>query len=111
MMPFLSDKKGLFKLAGTALDRRRKLDDNDRAKIRLLYQQGYAIREITRRFGVSRRLIQFIIFPERKVRDLELRAERGGSMAYYDRDKQREYIKKHRRYKNKMFKIGKGGSQ
>ena len=86
-------------------DRRCKLTTEQRLEIFELYATGnYSQRQLAKEYDVSRRLIQFIIDPGKKKRDLELREMRGGSMAYYDKDKQREYTKNHRRYKQKILK-------
>jgi len=49
-------------------DRRRKLTDKDKKIIKPLYDDGFTISEIARKFEkkVCRRMIQFILFPERK---------------------------------------------
>ncbi len=88
-------------------DRRRKLSDQDRIDIHHAHHvEGEAMRALARRYEVSRRLIGFICFPERKVRDLELRAERGGSMAYYDKEKQRISMAGQRQYKKELDAAG-----
>ena len=47
-------------------DGRRKITDEQKQEVRRLYEiEGLAIREITRRVGISRRSVQFILFPER----------------------------------------------
>jgi hypothetical protein len=55
-------------------------------------------------YGVSRRSIQFIINPESLARNLEMRNARGGSGIYYDKDKNTQTMKEHRRYKAKVLK-------
>jgi transposase-like protein len=99
-MPYKSDK---IKIEYTKFDRRIKLSSEDKLKIISLYKKGYSIREITRLFKVNRRLIQFILFPERQEINKRLRKERGGSKIYYDKDKNREIQKEHRRYKHKLY--------
>jgi transposase len=99
-MPYKSEK---IIIAHSKYDRRIKLTKKDKARVVYLYDKGVAIREITRRFNVSRRLIQYIIFPERHARNLQQREERGGSAFYYDKDKHKEYMKGHRRYKQKLY--------
>jgi len=54
-------------------------------------------------FNVSRRLIQFIGDSSKKVRNLEVRKARGGSMAYYNKEKQRQYMKNNRKYKQELY--------
>ena len=100
-MPYRSEK---IRIAGTKNDRRVKLTEQDKADI--LELTGMSIRGIARMYGVDKRLIQFILYPERKAKNLLDRKNRGGSMAYYDKDKQKEYIKKHRHYKHELYKKG-----
>lgn len=95
-MPYLSEK---IKIAGTKFDRRVKLTPEDKKQIRLLYDpSSWSMRKLAARYGVSRRLIQFVIYPER---DIKLKAERNWK-DYYTKDKQRNYMKLHRRYKQKL---------
>ena len=104
MMPYLSEKKII---AGTDHDRRIKLSEQDKRDIRTAYESGVvSIHGLSSRYGVSRRTIQFILFPERQERNLELRSDRGGSQVYYDKDKHRDYIKRHRRYKQQLSVVG-----
>lgn len=100
-MPYRSEK---IRIAGTKNDRRVKLTEQDKADI--LELTGMSIRGIARMYGVDKRLIQFILYPERKAKNLLDRKNRGGSMAYYDKDKQKEYVKKHRHYKHELYKKG-----
>lgn len=100
-MPYKSER---IIIAHSKKDRRIKLSDADREEIRNL--TGLSINEIARRYGVNKRLIQFILFPERLARNKQLRKERGGSKIYYDRQKQAEYTRKHRRYKHELYMKG-----
>lgn len=84
-------------------DRRIKLTDEQRDEIRELYGT-VSQRKLAAMYGVSRRLIQFIGDPSAQERDLLRRQERGGSSIYYDKAKQRGYMKKHRRYKQEVLK-------
>ena len=86
-MPYLAEK---IPIAGTEHDARIKLTLTDKARIREFHAGGESIRSLARGFGVSRRLIQFVLFPERKVQDLANRAARGGWKQYYDKDQWRE---------------------
>ena len=77
-------------------DLRRKLSDRQKERIRLLYIEGVPIREIAKMYRqVSYRMIQFIVFPERtKARDWS---------KYYDKEKHRIAMKKHRDHKKRVF--------
>jgi len=87
------------------LDRRIKLSEEDKQAIVQLYKTtGISTRSLAAQYGVSRRSIQFILDPDKLVRNLEMRDARGGSMIYYDKDKHNESMKEHRKYKHKVLK-------
>lgn len=78
-------------------DGRRKLTDQERQSIRAAYNGGQGIHSISRDYPfVSRRLIQFVLFPdrERKLRAIVKKEKRW--LRYYHKDKQRAYMRKHR---------------
>jgi len=85
-----------IRLQGTSFDKRRKLTDGDKAEIKEWYRDGTSIRTIAKAKGVSRRLIQFVLFPERHAQNLIARAERGGSMRYYTKEKHTRAVRKYR---------------
>ena len=97
-MPYKSEK---IKLKPHQ-DRRRKLSDEDKETIRSM--KGVSQRKLAKMFGVSRRTIQFVLDPQKRLDNVERRRERGGWQQYYDKEKHAEYIKKHRRYKQELFK-------
>ena len=84
-MPFKSEK---IKIEGTEFDRRKKLTEADREKIKKLHAEGEGIRALGRMFNVDKRLIQFILFPERHEKNLKDRKERGGSKIYCGRKRE-----------------------
>ena len=84
------------------LDRRCKLSNDDRETIRSL-KDKYSQRQLAKMFDVSRRLIQFILYPDKYKENLERRKERGGSKQYYDKDKWRNTMKEHRSYKQELY--------
>lgn len=106
-MPYKTDKK---KLGNPLLDRRVKLLPEQKEIVKKLHKDGTAIREITRMFKVSRRTIQFILFPERHLKNLADRKKRGGSKQYYNKDYHSRAMKSHRRYKYATL-TGKDNSQ
>lgn len=67
------------------------------------HKLGYSQRKIAAMFNVSRRLITFIIDPEKLKKNYQARIDNGGSMAYYDRLKNNDYQKKHRRRKHELL--------
>lgn len=86
------------------LDRRVRMLSCQKEMCLAMYNRGAGIRAMARMYGVDKRTIQFLLFPERKKRNLELRKERGGTKIYYDRAKHRSSMKDHRNYKNDLFK-------
>lgn len=104
-MPFKSEK---IKIEGTKYDRRRRISEEMKAEIKRLYDMGtYSQRKLAKIFGVSRRTVYWAIYPEKYQHNLDLRQKRGGSKHYYNRDRHREYMKGHRRYKQKLYVKGK----
>ena len=51
--------------------------------VKYWYEPGTGINALARMFKVNKRLIQFILFPERKQKNLEDRRARGGWEQYY----------------------------
>lgn len=88
-------------------DRRIKLSDEDKDLLHVLHKAGESIHSLSRRFKVSRRLIQFILYPDRHKENLAKRKERGGSKQYYDRKKNTVAIRKYRRHKQELKLLGK----
>ena len=87
-----------IKIAGTKFDRRRKLTEDQKDEIRKI-GTTMSQRELAKKFNVSRRLIVFILYPER-LKPVD-------NSKYYDKDKHREYMKSHRHYKQKLYKENK----
>lgn len=77
------------------IDKRVKLSKDDKELIHQFYDAGWAIRAIARKFDVSNRAIQFILFPERLEHNKELRRKilENDPQRYYDREKHNEAIK------------------
>ena len=91
-----------------SLDRRVKLTDDDKEAIRSLYKDGNGIREIARMYEnkCTRRVIQYILFPERYAVLLanakRRRKLKGNTLKEYGRKKWAETIKEHRHYKMQL---------
>ena len=98
-MPYKSEK---LKIAGTKFDRRIKLTNEQREEIKELYSAGLSQRKIAAIYKVDRRLISFIINPASYEENLQRRKERGGTKIYYKKEKHKNYIKQHRRYKQDL---------
>lgn len=104
-MPYKSEK---IKIEGTKLDRRRKLTEDQKDYIRWLREEeGLSQRKLAAMFGVSRRLITFILDPEKeksnKARGKQLRKE---GRYKYTKEQWAEVMKEHRHYKEKLHKDG-----
>ena len=85
-------------------DRRVRLLPCQKENVKLMHDRGASIRSISRMYGVDKRLIQFIIYPERLKKNIELRRERGGSNIYYNREQHTESMSSLRKHKNLIFK-------
>lgn len=101
-MPYKSEQ---IKIQGTKHDRRRKLTERDKQEIRE-NKENLSQRGLAKKYGVSRRMIVFVLFPERQKKNYEDRVARGGSKQYYDREKHTQTIREHRQYKQELFKNG-----
>lgn len=87
------------------LDRRTRLLPCQKEMVVYWYKvMGASINSIAKMFKVHKRSIQFILFPERKKRNIELRHDRGGSSIYYDREEHNAAIKDYRDHKYKALK-------
>lgn len=105
-MPYKSS--GII-ISGTQYDRRQKLTPSQKAEIFHRYTtEAVSQRRLAREYGVSRRLITFIVNPESERRNKELQKENKAKGLYkYDRKKHTENIRNHRRYKQRLFQEGK----
>lgn len=99
---FETQKKVIPKQPQT--DRRIKLTEQQKDEIRATI--GMSQRELAALYGVSRRTIQFVKNPDSLAENIARRNERGGSMKYYDKEKHRQYMKKHRNHKSELNKNG-----
>lgn len=67
------------------------------------HNKGLGSRKIASIFKVSKRLIQFIIDPQKRKNNLERRQERGGTSQYYNKEYHAIKMKEHRQYKKQLF--------
>jgi hypothetical protein len=117
-MPYISDKK---KIGNELLDRMINLIKSQKAEIKGKYfhakycakhgilHEAVSQRTLAKEYGVSRRTIVFVLFPERLEENYKLRVKRGGSKRYYDqygKEKWAKTMREHRRYKNELYKLG-----
>jgi len=108
-MPYQNDTKKL-KLNKKQDRRYCSLTDKDRGKIRSLYYENeWAVRKIARKYAhkCSRRLVIFIIHPERLKALQEQNRKEKHHLKYYDKDKWREYMRSHRKHRAEVFKAKK----
>jgi len=102
-MPYLCEKINLKETQ----KRSAKLTAEQRTEIYQKYATGkYSQRALALEYGVSRRLVTFIIDPKKQEENLQRRSERGGSKQYYDREKHTKAIREHRKYKQGLFLKG-----
>lgn len=100
-MPYKTEKA---KLDSPFFDRRVKLLPCMREMIHVLYENGRSINSLAKQFNVSKRLIQFELFPDRKQKNLEHRENRGGTMIYYKGGEEwAATIREHRKYKYEVL--------
>lgn len=88
-----------------SLDKRVKLSDEQREEIKKI-KGTMTQSSVAKMYGVSRRLIQFIWYPEQHEENKKRRAERGGSAQYYNREEHNESMRKHRAYKKELREKG-----
>lgn len=101
-MPYKSAKIKLPK----KFDRRIRFTDEKKKQADLLYSQGESITKTAKILGISKRLLQFYLFPERHEKNLIDRQERGGSKNYYNKEKNTKAHREHYRYKQNLFLKG-----
>lgn len=101
-MPYITDT---LALADQFLDKRVKLLDCQKEQVKRLHGAGLvSINGLARMFKVNKRLIQFILFPDRQKKNLADRKARGGSAQYYVTEEHNVAMKKHRTYKYQILK-------
>jgi hypothetical protein len=100
-MPYKSEKIKLPR----ELDRRVKITEEDKEDMKRLHSENIPIREIARRYEAkcSRRLIQFVLFPERS----HASNYPGHWKKYYDKERNTKAIRENRAYKQTLYVKGK----
>lgn len=103
-MPYKAEKAGHIKPED---DKRVKLTDAQREEIRELYKlPDYSQRRLAGQFGVSRRLISFILDPKKQERQKEQYAQRRKDGRYYNKDAHTKSIREHRHHKTRAVQRG-----
>lgn len=88
-------------------DKRVKLTDEDKENIRKEYASGLiSHRGLAEKYKVSRRLIQFILNPDKLEIAKKQFTERQKDGRYYDKEKHKEYMKNHRKHKKDLNNKG-----
>lgn len=89
------------------LKRTTKYTDNDRALVKKLHAQGCSTRHIERIIGMSRRMIQFTLYPERAERARQLFKKRQKTGRYrYDKETHARKVRETREHKRKLLEQG-----
>lgn len=100
-MPYKSEK---IIIDHTKNDKRIKLTDEQKELIKQEYNTSLiSQRALANKYKVDRKTIYNILHPEKYLQQLELNKEEKHSAKYYNKEKHKEYIKKHRRYKQNLY--------
>lgn len=100
-MPFKSEK---INIDHTKHDRRIRLSEEQKQAIRKEYATGLAThRSLAEKYRVNRKTIYNILNPDKYLKQLEENKINKHSQKYYKKEKHREYIKEHRRYKQNLY--------
>ena len=103
-MPYKFEK---IPINNEKLDKRYKLTSDDKEAIVEEYKSGLiSINALARKYNVSKRTIQFTLFPERREKARQQFLERQKEGRYYDKDRHRTYIRRHREHKKELYKKG-----
>ena len=87
---------------GREYDRRRRLTDEQREE--LIKAKGTMSQRVAaEKFGVSRRLVQFIWFPEKMEKQKKAAEARGGWRKYYNKERATINQRNHRAYKKELY--------
>ena len=88
-------------------DKRVKLLPCQKLAVKTMFATGqHSITGLAKLWKVSKRLIQFILFPERQQKNLQDRDSRGGSKQYYSTEYNTKVKKEHRHYKQELYLKG-----
>lgn len=80
-------------------DKRRKLSDEDKEKIKKSYIKGvYGCQRIAKEWGISKRMVQFIVDSAKREKAQELYKKRRVDGRYYEKEKHTEAMRRHRKH-------------
>lgn len=89
-------------------DGRRKITTDQHDEVRAFYKWCKSQRKTAEHFGISRRLVVFILYPDRLKEIQRQRIEDKVHLKYYDKEKRRNYMRKWRlRKREQGFMLGK----
>ncbi len=93
---------------GRTYDRRVKLTEADKERMKSLYAGGMGVRAIAREYEhkCSRRMVQFVIFPERLKQVQAQYKERRKDGRYYNKENHTKAIRKVRALKVDLYEKG-----
>lgn len=96
-----------IRIEGTQYDRRRRLTDDEKERIRQLREaDGTPYYKLAQAFGVSKSLVIYICRPDILERQRANYKERRKDGRYYHPEKHKVFIPEHRRYKKRLYDKG-----
>lgn len=99
-MPCIADRY----LIPKNLKKTTKYSDKDREQVRHLFKHGMSIHSISKTVGMSKRMVQFVLFPERAERAKELFAKNQKDGRYrYPTEIQSAMVQKVRQRKKNIL--------
>lgn len=98
-------KSESIKIEGTEFDRRRKLSESDKERIKLIRKEdGLSYSKIATMFGVSKRLVDFICNPEKyEIAKQQFKERRLDGRYGVSKDERNAIVREHRNYKQELF--------
>jgi hypothetical protein len=84
-------------------DGRRKILSSQHEDIRAKYKAMKSMRKVASLYGVDKRLIQFIVYPERLKKLQEWNKEIKHHKKHYNTEKRKFYMRKYRARKKEML--------
>ncbi len=84
-------------------DGRRKILTSEHEEVRAKYKSLKSLREVARIYGVDKRTIQFIVYPERLKRLQEWNKKIKHHKKYYNTEKRKMEMRKYRKRKREIL--------
>jgi len=85
------------------LDRRVKYTEEDKEDVKILFKGGMSQRAIARETGMSRKMVSFVLFPEKLLKANEEFKQRRKDGRYKPKKEEwRKAMKEHRHYKQSI---------